>query len=542
MKKFIKKLNSVMLLSIILVMAACSNDDFLNRIPQDTPSPENFFVDAVSARAAVNGAYRPWTQLDQLLRRDMIILLDAMTDDSYWRPNRAQSIRLEQWNINPTQINVIRWWGLIYQSINAANFAIENIPLSSDQNFTAEEQAPFIAEARFLRAYNYLFLTTFYGDIPMPLKAASTPEAFFLPRTPKADIMAQIVADFTFAKDNLLDAPALAGTPFKASAAAFLAKTYLYLEDWAKAEAAARVAITMAEDEGYGLLDDYLSIWNNEDNKELLFYFPFAKNDPNFGQNMTVQRLILDLPNELTTVQPGQGWGYSLPQRDLFDAFEPGDPRREYTLYYPGADYTVWPNTEEFVSTYETYNDAGELVEETATYRQGDIIKYQQGWSPTGLNVRKMTRSVSDLGNVRWSGQDIPIMRMAELYLILAEALAEQGNSEALTWVNRVRSRPSVNMPDAIGGDLVGIVRQERRVELAMEGLRVFDLIRWGTIGEVFGDGTKVKRHFFSDFLDAGSNLKFDAPVGNLTLDPLFPTPQLEIDRNPEINTQVPGF
>jgi hypothetical protein len=79
-------------------------------------------------------------------------------------------------------------------------------------------------------------------------------------------------------------------------------------------------------------------------------------------------------------------------------------------------------------------------------------------------------------------------------------------------------------------------------VELAMEGLRIFDLIRWGTIKTVFGDGKKVKRHFFSDYLDEKSSLKYDSPVGNLSLDPLFPIPQEEIDNNPEINSNNPGW
>jgi hypothetical protein len=107
-----------------------------------------------------------------------------------------------------------------------------------------------------------------------------------------------------------------------------------------------------------------------------------------------------------------------------------------------------------------------------------------------------------------------------------------------------VRARASVNMPPktTADGDLVDIVRHERRVELAMEGLRIYDLIRWGTISEVFGNGKKVKRNFFSDYLPESSSLKYDTPIGNLTLDPLFPIPQDEIDQNTEINTNNPGW
>ena len=139
---------------------------------------------------------------------------------------------------------------------------------------------------------------------------------------------------------------------------------------------------------------------------------------------------------------------------------------------------------------------------------------------------------------------DIPAMRMAELYLILAEALAEQGKAEALTWVNKVRSRASVNMPPktTADGNLIDIVRHERRVELAMEGLRIFDLIRWKTIAEVFGNGKKVKRNFYSDYLPESSSMKYDSPVGDLTRYPIFPLPQSEIDQNSAINTNNPGW
>ncbi|MGG6548449.1 UNVERIFIED_CONTAM: RagB/SusD family nutrient uptake outer membrane protein, partial [Prevotella sp. 15_C9] len=85
------------------------------------------------------------------------------------------------------------------------------------------------------------------------------------------------------------------------------------------------------------------------------------------------------------------------------------------------------------------------------------------------------------------------------------------GKDEALVWVNKVRSRPSVNMPpkSTADGDLVDIVRHERRVELAMEGERIFDLLRWDAVKDVFGDGKQIKLHFYSDYLPETSSDKF---------------------------------
>lgn len=544
MKNIFKNIPVILVTVILLLTGACDESDFLERYPMDKPSPDNFFVGASSARQAVNACYTGWAYGGaHMVFRDMILALDAMTDDSGWRPARAATIAQEQWDISPTHGAISSYWLMVYSSINASNFAIDNIPLSSDPAFTPEQQAIYIAEAKFLRAYSYLFLTTLFGDIPLITNAVSNFEEFHTPVSSREQIMAQVVEDFTYAKNNLPETQTMKGAPPKAAAAAFLAKAYLYLQQWSDAETAAREAVQFAESAGYKLQDDYLSIWSEDDNPELLFYWVYVNNDPIYGQNMTVERLIRDLPAELKTIN-GAGWGYSLPQRDLYDAFEDGDPRREYTIYSPGHDYAIYNGTEDFTYTHQKYDEQGQEINWEVTYKPGDMVEYDYRWSPTGLNVKKMTQSIMDLANARWSGLDVPVLRMAEVYLILAEALAEQGKTEALTWVNKVRARPSVNMPpkSITDGNLVDLVRHERRVELAMEGLRIYDLARWGTLKEVFGDGTKVKSHFFSEFISESSSFRYDNPIGNLDMYALWPIPQVEIDNNTAINSNSPGW
>lgn len=545
MNKIYNKLTIVFSLVLLLLMGACDEAEFLDRTPKDAPSPDDFFKNETSARMAVNACYHPWVWGGwSMVKRDMIILLDAMTDDSYWRPNRGASIALEQWNINPSHAVVADFWRYPYECVSAANFAIENIPLSSDPNFTEAMQAPYIAEAKFFRAYSYLFLTTFYGDVPLFLNVPTGVDQYNTPRSTKAKVLAQVLLDFEYAKDNLPATQTDQGPPNSAAAAAFLAKTYLFMEQWDKAEVAAREAITIAEAAKHGLEDEFLDIWNNEDNKEVLFAWSFVPNIEEYSQNMTIQRLCRDLPGALKVGIAGDGWGYALPQRDLYDAYETGDPRRDFTIYSPEKPYEVYNGAEDFAYTHQKIKAIGDTVRWDVVYSPGDTVEYDYRWSPTGFNVRKMVQPVSSLSNVRWDGMDIPVMRMGELYLILAEALAEQTDAEALTWVNKVRSRASVGLADktAADGDLVAIVRQERRVELAMEGLRIYDLIRWGIVDDVFGDGMQVKRHYNSDFLDASSSSKYDAPIGNLTLDPLFPIPQRELDYNSKINVNNPGW
>lgn len=542
---FKNKILSLVILALLLIMGACNEEDFLNRFPKAEPSPAVFFVDAVSARMAVNACYSPWQWgHSHMLMRDMTILLDALSDDSYGTPNRSDEVVFESWNLSPTQGHVVNWWRYLYQSINAANYAIDNIPSSTDPNFTPDKQAPYIAEAKFLRAYTYLFLTTFWGDIPLLTSAASDFDQFNTPRSARAEIMAQVVEDFTYAKENLPAVQQEQGPPNKAAAAALLAKTYLFLKDWPKAESVAREAVQIAEAAGHKLQDDYLSIWSDEGNPEVLFAWSYVENVIGFGENHTVQRLCRNLPTTLKVAIFGDGWGTLNPQRSLFDEFEEGDPRREYTLIYPGTDFAIYPGPGDFKYIHESYNENGEIITWDVTYKPGDMVEFDHRWAVNGMNTRKMIRSMHGLTRVYDSGMDIPVIRMGEVYLILAEALAEQGKSEALNWINKVRTRPSVNVAPrtAADGNLVDLVRHERRVELALEGLRIFDLIRWGTLADVFGNGKKVKRHFFSDYLPDNSSYKYDSPIGDLTLDALFPIPQYEMDNNSQINTNNPGF
>ncbi len=549
-KNIIYSLSAIIIMTGILFTISCDDDKFLERFPLDAPSPEIFFVDEASARMAVTAAHRPWRVPYQSYRRDLVLQLDAGSDDVYHRPARASSIQFADWNFDASHIHPNAYWNMAFQSINHANFAIANIPGLLDRGLSQAQIDPYIAEAHFMRGFSYLFLVSLFGEVPLHDKPRSSFDEFDQPRAPLADIYGQIFADFTLAREKLPERQpaAYTGAPTSAAAAAFLAKAYLYSERWNDAETAARTAISIAEGSGYQLVDDYLSIFSieNEGNPELLYYITFVENDRDFGNNYSIGVLTRANPPQFNHVQGMAGWGYLLPTRDLFDAYEPGDPRRDYTIFYPGTTtWGVYSADQPFTYTHRIFNEAGELEEYERTYTAGTPIEYDYRWSETGMNTRKTRRFMGNVQDGHSCGLDVPVMRMAELYLILAEALAEQGKDEALDWVNKVRARASVDMPPktAADGTLRDLVRHERRVELALEGHRLYDLFRWRTVKETFGDGTRVKKHFFSDYLtDMDSkykNPKLDNYPGDLVL---FPVPQNEIDRNSQIYTNNPGY
>ena len=152
-----KNIRYILITGFLLVLGACNDDEFLDLYPKDVPVPQNFFVDAKSARMAVNACYEPWTRSYNMIAREMTIFLDGMTDDSYLRQTSGNTINLPKWDITAVHSEIYLWWMFPYGCINQCNFAIENIPLSTDANFTPEKQAPFIAEAKFFRAYSSCF-------------------------------------------------------------------------------------------------------------------------------------------------------------------------------------------------------------------------------------------------------------------------------------------------------------------------------------------------------------------------------------------------
>jgi hypothetical protein len=553
----IKKIKQgVISVTLSVLLLSCS-DSFLDRIPQDQPNPENFFVNEVSAQNANSAIYNFWLRDARLFGRDMWIIFDAMTDDANWRSNRAESIQQEKWDIYPSHEPMIRYWRNVYRSINAANFAIEGIPNSTDESFTAEKRGQYVAEARFMRGFDYLFLTTLYGEIPLLLKTVNNFDEYDQPKSSQAEVYASIIADFTAAKNELPASwpSAYGGRPTRAAAATYLAQTYLFMGDYANAESASREAIQIAEGDGFAMLNDYESIFteDNEDNDETLFKFEFVSNSPDLGTNTTVQINVNPSESEFKSIL-GDAWMYSLPQRSLYDEYEDDDPRRGYTIYAPGDFYGLYQSTEK-TFTLRDYNDLGELVSYQRTIKPGDSVFFQYYWSQTGMGTKKMATDLRGLTNIRWSGKDIPLMRMAELYLFLAEALAEQGKTEALDWINKVRARSSVNLPPRSIGDgrkgdtdLVSILRHERRVELAMECKRLYDLMRWKILGEVFQGPEKVHRHFYWMYLNATSDpvgspaVMFDEPQLELPKHYRFPIPQRELDLNSMITENNAGY
>jgi starch-binding outer membrane protein, SusD/RagB family len=553
------KLLLFIVLSIgIAIINGCNEDKLLTKYPKDAPNADNFFINATSARQAAQSPFAVMSQIPHDFRRYWVTFQDIFTDDSYSR-NVVDRLPALHWSADPTWYQYQSWYFCMFKGINNANFAIDGIPKSTDPTFTPDQQAPFIAVAKLAKGFCYLNLTTLWGDVTYFPHFLNNPDSAYVGRTPKSDVMARTIEDLTYAAENLPDSWTgdNVGFPTKAAGAGYLAKAYLYNRDFANAATAAKKALDIADAEGYTLMPDYVYMMSydsqvNGDNTEFIYTFPFILNGTQTGnQNeMMVERRVRDAPGQVKNIYGG-GWGYALPSRNLYDAFDPGDPRRVYSMWIPGDFYGVYNEAADFTVPKDTVNFPGSA---DTLIHQGDKIYYKYVWSYSNTNTRKIWEP--DMKDGVWleideqqDGYDIPLMRYADLVLIYAEALIENGQvPEGMAQINRVRARTSVNMPPLTATDQNDArkkLRHERRIELNMEGQRLYDLLRWtaddGVSGsyleQTFGSGVNGK----PILMRYGDNVTLKDQELNFPKDLLFPIPQMELDRN-KACVQNPGW
>lgn len=478
--------------SLLWVASACSSD-FLEKEPLGEITEAAYFKTSSHAVEATNAVYN-------MLRRwevhvfSYIGMTDIVSDDADKGSTPTDAsflLELDNFTYNATNLAPLTVWTGYYQGIHRANTAITRIPeIQMDENLKNR----LIGECKFLRAYFYFNLVRWFGDVPLVTKPL-TPAEFKQPRTPKAQVYAQIVKDLEEAATALpLTYPnSEKGRATRGAANGMLARVYLTLGDFQKVEQLALAVINSGQ---YALYPNYEKLFqlDGELSSESVFEVVATADQQGLGGSQY---------NEVQGVRgvPNLGWGFNRPSDDLVRAYEPGDPRREATILYVG----------------EVLPDGSAVVEdnpETINERYN-----QKAWVPR----RPDGRNGAGGGNIR-------ILRYADVLLMAAEALNENGKpQEALVYLNQVRTRARGNRPASVLPNITVTNReqlrqriwQERRVELAMEQHRWFDLLRQGRVGAV------MKAH--------GKNFQEGKHE-------LFPIPQNEIDLSGGLIVQNPNY
>ncbi len=389
-----------------------------------------------------------------------------------------------EWTSSSTSFNEV--YRANYEAINKANYAIQQLPLVTGAD--AGLRTRLDAEAKFLRAFVYFNLVRLYGAVPLVDKVLNSdiPDDLLQSRQRKSvnEIYAFIEQDLATAIANLPDRSAYGaadkGRVSKGSALALMAKVKMYRQQWSQVVSYAN------QISGYSLTPTYAEIFkvSGEFNQESLFEINGWGSDPAKGIQQYSQ-------TQGARGAGGWGWGFNIPSASLLNAYETGDTRKAATIIFAG----------------QTLYD-GRVVPATVN---NPYYNYK-AYSPNNGNP-----------GADHTDTNIRYLRFAEVLLMKAEALNELNDLEgAKTELNKVRNRAGLaNTTANTKTDLRTAIWKERRVELAFEHDRWFDLIRTGQAQQALADHGKtfvVGKH------------------------ELFPIPQSVIDESAGVTTQNPNY
>lgn len=474
----------------LLTQSACKKD-FLDVDPQGQTPSEQFFQTPEDATQAVNAIYGSLNDWEQVAFP--AIAIESMGSDEAEKgssPGDATFMNsYDQFTVSPAEGQLNGFWTGKYRTINLANQVLTNVP---NINMDEALKNRYFAEAKFLRAYSYFRLVRAFGDVPLRLSLPKDPSEYNIPRTPKAEVYAAIEQDLTEAAAVLPVSygPTDVGRATKGAALAMHAKVAMYQtrENPARWQDVLNLTNQVMALGVYSLFPDFEKQFRieNENNQESVFEIQAQVNPsiPDASNNQYSQ------VQGVRGVSWG-GWGFNVPTIELVNAFETNDPRRDATIIFRG----------------ETTPE-GDVVPAT-----GDNPRYnQKSYVPS----RQQKQGFSE-----GADQNFRVIRYAEVLLMNAEAANELGDAtKAKQSLNTVRAR--VNLPPVTTNDKAALrqaIWQERRVELAMEYDRYFDVIRQGRGAEVFGPKG----------WQAGRN-------------EVWPIPQNEIDISAGVLTQNPGY
>lgn len=456
MKNNIIKIGS---LCITLMLASGCSDDFLQVDPQGQQPGEQFWKNADDAGKAVNAMYANLHEWNNIGFSP--IAVESVASDEAEKGSSASDAtffnNFDTFTATSTEGSLSGFWSGCYQTINLANQVIDNIPaISMDEALKTR----YIAEAKFIRAYTYFRLNRAFGGVPLRLSLPKDASEYNLPRSTKDEVWAAIEKDLKEAAAVLPQKYGNAdlGRITKGAALSLNAKVAMYQKKWSEVKSLTEQVMGL----GYSLFPDFEAQFRieNENNSESVFEIQAQRIIGNPGASNSQYSQVQGVRG----IAAG-GWGFNVPTQVLADAFEEGDPRRDATIIFRG----------------ET-TPAGDIIPAV-----GDNPMYnQKSYVPFSQHIP---------GYNQGADQNIRVIRYAEVLLMNAEANMELGNAAAaLTPLNAVRARarggktgilPNITTTDQAA--LRKAIYHERRVELAMEFDRYFDVIRQGRGEEVFG-------------------------------------------------------
>ncbi len=395
-------------------------------------------------------------------------LLDAASDDCYAGGSSADDqpawVAMDNFKLDPNLGPQLGLWQKGFSGVYRANLLLEKLGNPQIDGLTDAVRARYVAETKFLRAFYYFDLVRFFGNVPLMTRTVGGAEIYQQVQATPAEVFAQIEKDLKEAVDEpelpLFVIPSEAGRVTKGAARALLARVLLFENDPSRmAEAASQCEEVI--NSGFYQLENFYSDVFRPDNKfgpESVFeiaHSNLSRGGYESFSNGTEGNYNVQFFGMRDYVGPtyANGWSFCPVTEDLVN-FMKGDPRFQHTvidgkaLLQGGASYTKgYQNTDYFIKKYTPL----------------------PGFKATSGDVA-----------LNWP-YNIKEIRLADVLLMAAEALARSGNEpQAKVYLNRVRKR--VGLPDrtSTGQALLDDIATERRLELATEGHRFWDLLRTG--------------------------------------------------------------
>jgi len=499
---------STLLLLVGLLCGATGCSDILEQKPLANPTTESFYTNETESTLAVNAIYDPLGSTD-LYKVGSIAL--AMMEDHLYKATPAADgpgmSEISEFNLDPNNAFVTGWYRTLYIGIDRANVAIQKLPAVPETGLSASVRKRLIAEAKFLRGLYYFHLVRLFGDVPLVLESAASPDAPGVAKSAEAAVWAQVEKDFSEAIPDLpvRYGAADAGRATSGAARAFLAQAFL----WQKKHSSALPLLDeVVKTGGFGLRPNYVDLFleANDNNAEVVFAVGFRDNGTgNFSgsnENALFSKYVgvRGTGNQIHAPTGQPGFGFIMATDKFLTRYEPGDKRR---------DVTVWELGKLSPATGKPYS--AQAAGANGRYRT-DVAPMKWWWNNQGYN-----------GNI---SLDFTLMRYADVLLLQAETINELSGPTAAAYapINLVRKR--AGLPDLKPGltktEFFEAVLKERAVEFGFECVRWWDLARTRTADQAF-KGAEGKAAF-----DPKKHYK-------------WPLPQQALERNPALK-QNPAY
>lgn len=540
---------------VVLIITAAAGCKKLDIVPTDKFSDATFWkVDANVYNALYNNYH--------LIYNDGLYFnAEALSDNAYSRAGDPAII--SGGNATASTGKFAGDWSNYYSDIKSCNEFLTFV----NQNTTLPKDvlSRMIAETRFLRAFAHFNLTKWYGDVPLVTDNITPDEAKVIARTPKADVVKFILAELDAAIPNLPSKDQLPasenGRVTKGAALALEARILLYQGD--RMADVVTVCEKLMNDQGvngtYSLNSSYTDLFSdkvvNKTNNETMLslqYVPTTYTWSDFFDFAPLSvggRVIANSPTQELVddyiMLNGKGINDAGSGYNLDNPYVNRDPRLTATIAYDGYK---WNNGGGVNGTTKTiYIKPGSDPADSPSNPNGpdEFVGDRQSSSPTGYYWRKYFDPNALASYV--SGLNLHLLRYAEVLLDYAEAKNSLGQMNATVWnqtIGALRARAGFTDQGALNypasGDMTTIIRRERRVELALEGIRIDDIRRW-KIAEAVMNGYAHGARFSGDLTTDNGYIRAQKRQFSAARDYLWAIPanDLSLDKN---LTQNPGY